>query len=168
MQQAFIYLFFVVSLLVSCNETRSNPTTSTKKAPLHPPENNITLLDSVKLAINPKYQDWVLFQNGTYIVFDSADTIPDLKIEAIKLMKEYGLVYAGSPAGDFGVIKLNKTTGGVVSGDCYGMYTYVNPTELSSGAQQPNDVQIGLLGRAKRDSDGKNPVIIHVNRKTEK
>ena len=80
-------------------------------------------------------------------------------------MKEYGPVYPGSPAGDFGVIKLNKTTGWVVSGDCYGMYTYVNPGEL--GSKKPGDVEIGLLGRMKRDKDGKNPVVLHINKKTD-
>lgn len=121
------------------------------------------LLKNVKLAINPKFQDWVLFKNGTYIVFDNADTIPDLENEAIKSMKEFGPVYAGGSAGDFGVTYLSKSEGWVVSGHGYGMYTYVHPNELNS--EKPNDVEIGLFGRSKRNLDGENPVIIHINRK---
>jgi len=123
----------------------------------------LTLLENTRLAINPKFQDWILFENGTYIIFDNVDTISDLKIEAIKLMKEYGPIYVGSPAGDFSVTHLNKTEGWVVSGHCYGMYTYVSPTEIET--KKPSDAEIGIFGRFKREKDGKNPVIVHVNRK---
>jgi hypothetical protein len=119
------------------------------------------MIEHVKLAINPKFQDWVLFENGTYIIFDDISTIEDVKEEAIKLMKEFGPVSAGGPAGDFSVIHLNLTDGWLVSGHGYGMYTYVHPSEL--GNESPNDLEIGLYGRSKRDSDGQNPEIIHIN-----
>ncbi|RLJ32838.1 hypothetical protein CLU97_2303 [Chryseobacterium sp. 7] len=119
------------------------------------------MIEHVKLAINPKFQDWVLFENGTYIIFDDITTIEDVKEESIKLMKEFGPVSAGGPAGDFSVIHLNLTEGWLVSGHGYGMYTYVHPSELDS--ESPNDLEIGLYGRSKRDSDGQNPEIIHIN-----
>ena len=122
------------------------------------------LIHNVRLAINPKFQDWILFKNGTYIVFDNADIIPDLESEAIKLMKEFGPVYAGGSAGDFGTANLGKNKGWIVSGHGYGMYTYVDPSEIKH--KKTNDVEIGLFGRNKRDLDGKNPNIIHVNKKT--
>ncbi|MEN5307481.1 hypothetical protein ABE425_08205 [Chryseobacterium cucumeris] len=120
------------------------------------------MIEHVKLAINPKFQDWVLFENGTYIIFDDISIIEDVKEEALQLMKEFGPVYAGGPAGDFNVIHLNLTEGWLVSGHGYGMYTYVHPSELDS--ESPNDLEIGLYGRSKRDSDGQNPEIIHINR----
>ncbi|CAI8808629.1 hypothetical protein [Chryseobacterium sp. IT-36CA2] len=119
------------------------------------------MIEHVKLAINPKFQDWVLFENGTYIIFDDISTIKDVKGEAIQLMKEFGPVSAGGPAGDFSVIHLNLTDGWLVSGHGYGMYTYVHPSELDN--ESPNDLEIGLYGRSKRDSDGQNPEIIHIN-----
>lgn len=122
-----------------------------------------SLLDHVRLAINPQFQDWVLFENGTYIIFDNADTVADIKAAAIQQMKEFGPVHVGGPAGDFGLISLNKTAGWLVSGHGYGMYTYVHPNELST--KNPTDVEIGLLGRSKRDMDGNEPIILHVNRK---
>lgn len=121
------------------------------------------LLNHVKLAINPKYQDWVLFENGTYIIFDNADTIADLELESIRQMKEYGPVFAGGPAGDFSVTHLNQTEGWIVSGHGYGMYTYVNPNELT--LDSPSDLDIGIYGRSKRDKDGKTFKIVHLNRK---
>lgn len=119
------------------------------------------MIEHVKLAINPKFQDWVLFENGTYIIFDDISTIRDIKEEAINLMKEFGPVSAGGSAGDFSVIHLNLTEGWLVSGHGYGMYTYVHPSELDNVS--PNDLEIGLYGRSKRDSDGQNPEIIHIN-----
>lgn len=120
------------------------------------------MIEHVKLAINPKFQDWVLFENGTYIIFDDISIIKNVKEKALQLMKEFGPVYAGGPAGDFNVIHLNLTEGWLVSGHGYGMYTYVHPSELDS--ESPNDLEIGLYGRSKRDSDGQNPKIIHINR----
>ncbi|WP_090246878.1 hypothetical protein [Lishizhenia tianjinensis] len=120
-----------------------------------------SFLDNVKLAINPKFKDWVLFENGTYIIFDDINQIDNIENESIRLMKEFGPVHAGGPAGDFNVISLNQTEGWVVSGHGYGMYTYVNPSELEMNS--PDDVTIGLYGRSKRNSDGENPNIIHIN-----
>ncbi|SFD20844.1 hypothetical protein [Flavobacterium phragmitis] len=123
------------------------------------------LLNHVKLSINEKFQNWVLFKNGTYIIFENADIIPDLESEAIKLMKEFGPVYTGTHAADFDVTDLKKTEGWIVSGHGYGMYTYVSPDEIKCDIT--DILEIGLYGRYKRDLDGRNPVIIHINRKAE-
>lgn len=125
--------------------------------------NNLSTLEHVKLAINPRFQDWVLFKNDTYIIFDDITTVKNVREEAIKLMNEFGPVFAGGPAGDFDVIHLNSTKGWLVSGHGYGMYTYVHPSELDN--ETPNDLEIGLLGRSKRNSDGENPEIVHINRR---
>ncbi|NOQ73612.1 MAG: hypothetical protein GQ574_16520 [Crocinitomix sp.] len=124
-----------------------------------------TLIAHVKLAINPSFQDWILFENGTYIIFDNADTIDDMESEAMNMMQEFGPVQSGGPGGDFGVTSLIETEGWVVSGHGYGMYTYVHPNEIDQ--QTPSDVDVGLYGRAKRDLDGRDARLIHVNRKVE-
>ncbi|BAP31977.1 uncharacterized protein CHSO_2940 [Chryseobacterium sp. StRB126] len=123
--------------------------------------NNLSILEHIKLAINPIFQDWVLFKNDTYIIFDDIATVENVQEEAIKLMKEFGPVFAGGSAGDFNVIHLNATEGWLVSGHGYGMYTYVHPLELDN--ESPNDLEIGLLGRSKRNLDGENPEIRHIN-----
>lgn len=120
-----------------------------------------SLLDNVRLAINPKFKDWVLFENGTYIIFDDITQIENIETEAIKLMKEFGPVHVGGPAGDFNVIPLNETEGWVVSGHGYGMYTYVHPSELETAS--PDNITIGLYGRSKRNDDGENPKIVYIN-----
>lgn len=121
------------------------------------------LLHHVRLSINPKFQDWVLFKNGTYIIFEHADKISDLESVAQKLMEEFGPVYEGERFEDFDVTDLKNTEGWIVSGHAYGMYTYVSPQELKY--KKPDTTTIGLSGLRKRDLDGRNPVVIHVNRK---
>lgn len=56
---------------------------------------------------------------------------------------------------------LKITYGCIVAGHGYGMYTYVNPSEIDN--RTPSDLEIGLFGRSKRDLDGKNPEIIYTN-----
>ncbi|PZU91661.1 MAG: hypothetical protein DI529_00400 [Chryseobacterium sp.] len=143
-------------VMLNCNKKSSNSNEELKM-------NNQELINHIKLAINPKYQDWVVFKHGTYIIFDEADTVKEIHKEALKQMKEFGPVYAGGPAGDFGITTLDKTDGWIVSGHGYGMYTYVSPLELDN--KNPSDSEIGLFGRNKRDLDGKNPEIIFINRK---
>ena len=121
------------------------------------------LLERVRLAINPAFSDWVLFKNGTYIIFDNADGSFELSAAAIKAIREFGPVSVGGPAGDFEVFYLDETTGWVVGGHGYGMYTYVHPSELASA--DPSDLEVGLLGRSKRGLDGTDPEILHVNTK---
>ncbi|WP_172821011.1 hypothetical protein [Chryseobacterium sp. T16E-39] len=156
-QGTFLIIFFF--LLSNCNSSSSkeNKNPNSDKMVIDQAE----LIENVKLAINPKFQDWVLFKNGTYIIFDNADTIKNINDEAISQMKEFGPVFGGGPAGDFGVTHLNKTEGWIVSGHGYGMYTYVSTSEIEN--KTPNDVEIGMFGRNKRNLDGKNPKIIYVN-----
>ena len=155
------YLCVLLTLfIISCGKKKDSPKNikiATENVDVIP----ATLLDHVRLAINPEFQDWVLFENGTYVIFDDISKIENIENESTRLMKEFGPVAAGGPAGDFNVISLNRTKGWIVSGHGYGMYTYVNPNELDSN--YPNDMTIGLYGRSKRNQDGLEPIIIHIN-----
>jgi hypothetical protein len=121
------------------------------------------LISHIRLAINPKYQHWVLFSNGSYIIL--TDSLKgDPKSNALKIMKEYGPVHGGSPAGDISIKKLNKTQGWSVGGHYYGMYTYVHPDELiRAGIANPSDLDVGVYGRDKRDKDAKELRIVYIN-----
>jgi len=79
----------------------------------------------------------VLFSNGTYIIIEDL-TIKDEAAFAQTIMKEYGPVHVGSPAGDLVATHLNKTEVWVVSGHYSAMYTYVDPEELKqAGIKNP-------------------------------
>jgi len=119
------------------------------------------LIEKVKAAINPKFQDWVLFENGTYIILDSLDTDDKIRNIALERMSKYGPVHVGGSAGDFGVSELIEIEGWSISSHSYGMYTYVHPSELDTDS--PSEIEIGFFGRNKRNLDGENPIIIHVN-----
>jgi hypothetical protein len=74
-----IYLILIVSAVViaSCTENAGSKTDGKN---LNKGIQNIVMKESellahVRKAINPKYENWVLFSNGTYIIL--ADTIQD-------------------------------------------------------------------------------------------
>ena len=106
-------------------------------------------------------KSWVLFQNGTCIILTQPGT--DLRAQALSLMKEWGPVHVGSPAGDFATITLTDAPGWVVTGHHPDMLTYVSPAELEE--KDPSDLLVGLLGRSKRSQDGEDPQILHVEDK---
>ena len=108
------------------------------------------LIENIKLALNPKVSYWVLFSNGTVIVFDSLANGENIKEKAIKHMKEFGPVWPASGAADFSIVDLVSSKGWFVTGHGYGMYTYVHPQEVGSN---PHDVKIGVIGRSKRHED---------------
>ena len=171
-----IYASSILILLTSCNPKIENKevVNSNSEVQINDTINNLPLkkqsnkmsekelIENVKLSISPKFQDWVIFKNGTYIIFDDITQVKNINDEAIAMMKEFGPVFAGGPAGDFNTIRLLKTEGWIVAGHGYGMYTYVSPTEIEN--KSPNDLEVGLFGRSKRDLDGKNPEIIYINK----
>jgi hypothetical protein len=48
------------------------------------------LIENIKLTLNPKVSYWVLFSNGTVIIFDRLTKHENIKEKAIKHMKEFG------------------------------------------------------------------------------
>jgi len=68
-----------------------------------------SLIERVRLALNPKVQDWVLFSNGTVIVFDNTKPDDNIEQEAINLMREFGPVHVAGSAGDSKVVPLTET-----------------------------------------------------------
>ena len=123
-------------------------------------ETNLTkeeLIKQVQLAINPKFKNWILFKNGTFVIIEDISE-EEIETAGIEKMKEFGPVYVGSEAADFRTITLTNVEGWLVSGHGYGMYTYVHPTELEK--ENPDSHEIGLFGRSKRNLDGLNPEII--------
>jgi hypothetical protein len=99
---------------------------------------------------------WVLFRHDTYVVFTKP--IPDMKSVALETLRRWGPVHPGSPSGDFSVLQLRDAPGWVVAGDHPDVLTYVAPDELPGN---PTDLEVGLLGRSKRDRDGKELDIVH-------
>ena len=119
----------------------------------------VELIENIKIVLNPKVSYWVLFSNGTVIVFDSPTNDENIREKAIKHMKEFGPVRPASEGADFAIINLVSAKGWFVTGYGYGMYTYVHPQELSSN---PHDIEIGVYGRSKRHKDSEEMKILYV------
>ena len=71
------------------------------------------LVETWRKIIVGREKSWVLFENGTIVILTKPEE--DLKNQAISLMKEFGIVWAGTPAGDFSVIDLSNDDGFAVT-----------------------------------------------------
>lgn len=120
------------------------------------------LLAYVQSAIIPIYKDWVLFENGTYVIFDNIDTIPDIQKAALEHLKVYTPKNVLENNWDFTISDLDEADGWSVYGNGYGIYTFVHATELSVGA---SPLQVGAYAKTKRALDEKNPKIIFISSK---
>lgn len=118
---------------------------------------------SVELAISCLEgfkQSWVLFSHGTVVTIPNAVDESTVKEEAIKLLKEYGPVYAGTPHGDFNVLTCQKGPGWMVTSHHSSICTFVGLSDIQLGA---NDLQIGLFGRNNRHLDSQDLEVILVH-----
>jgi hypothetical protein len=106
------------------------------------------------------HKSWVLFEHGTCVIV--VDPAEDLAGQAVEILREYGPVVAGTPAGDFNTITLDAAPGWVVTGHHPDVLTYVSPTEAEEDA---STLAVGLTGRSKRDRDGTELNVIHVEDK---
>ena len=111
-------------------------------------------------AFRPSLRPWVLFRHGTLV-----GPIPEGEepaAHAIKLMREWGPVRPGSPAGDIKVLrsKNGEWDGWIIFSHHPLIVTLVTPAEPPIAAQQ--DVAVGLFGRGKRDLDSRELDVVHV------
>ncbi|MEU4324553.1 hypothetical protein [Nonomuraea dietziae] len=104
-------------------------------------------------------RSWVLFANGTCVILMEPDG--DLAGQARDLLREFGPVHAGTPAGDFTTIGLDDAPGWAVTCHHPDILTYVADDELETD----DDLTVGLFGRGKRDQDGHELVVVHVEDK---
>ncbi|WP_129840848.1 hypothetical protein [Streptomyces sp. RFCAC02] len=118
-----------------------------------------TLIDVWQRLLRNSPHSWVLFEHGTCVVLTTPEGEP--AEQATALLEEFGPVHAGSPAGDFRVIDLKDAEGWAVTGHHKDVLTYVGPDELDDRST----VTVGLLGRAKRDQDGTELHVVHVEDK---
>jgi len=100
---------------------------------------------------------WVLFSNGTCVLFDEPVLNP--LSESKKILKKWGPYDAGASSGDMLVITLKDHLGFIVGGHHPSIFTLVNPTVglgEKTGACLP-----GLIGRYHRELDANTLEIIH-------
>ncbi|HEX8228579.1 MAG TPA: hypothetical protein VF826_04620 [Chloroflexia bacterium] len=117
-----------------------------------------SLIDTWRRIIVGEGKSWVLFEHGTCVILTSP--VEDPAGAATALLKEWGPVVVGTPAGDFNVIALQEDPGWVVTSHHRDILTYVGTDEFEEGAT-PDHMIIGLIGRAKRAQDAEELQFIH-------
>ncbi|GII45661.1 hypothetical protein Psi02_20850 [Planotetraspora silvatica] len=120
-----------------------------------PGMNHEIVIETWRRLLDPA-KSWVLFTHGTCVIL--MEPAGDLAQQATTILREYGPVHVGSPAGDFDVITLDDVPGWAVTGHHPDVLTYVAPDEL----EEHGHLHVGLLGRDKRDRDGREPAVVHV------
>jgi hypothetical protein len=118
------------------------------------------LIETWRRIIVGDEKSWVLFEHGTCVVLMKPEQ--DLAKQAIDLMKEYGPVIVGTPAGDFNVIALKDHPGWVVTSHHPDILTYVAPDEVNKAGLGSDDMMVGLIGRSKRAQDAEELDIVHI------
>ena len=116
-----------------------------------------TLIQAWKDIIIGDGKSWVIFKNGTAVIFVNDNE--GLEEKALKILAEWGPVHAGGPAGDFSTIVLPDDKGWIVTCHHNDILTYVAPDEVDEDTE---DFVIGILGRSKRDLDAEQLEIVHI------
>jgi hypothetical protein len=112
-----------------------------------------------KRVVSGPGKSFVVFEHGTIVVFAGAAKELDLRAAAIELMKDYGPVHVGSPAGDFGVVSLPDGLGAAVTCHHNDILTLMTPDDLEG----VSELAIGVIGRGKRGLDAEELNVVHVH-----
>lgn len=118
------------------------------------PQNSEELIAIYKKVIDPKLQNWVVFENGTCVIIYHPSK--DLNAETTEVLQKYGTITPGSESADFTVTKVDN--GWIVTGNQPGILNYVSEDEEAG----KEDYEIGLTGRNKKELDSKELKIVHI------
>ncbi|MER6072199.1 hypothetical protein ABT187_25750 [Streptomyces sp. NPDC001817] len=116
-----------------------------------------TLIDAWRRLLAGSGKTWVLFEHGTCVVLERPAG-QDLAAQATGILREFGPVRVGGPAGDFRVLELHNGEGWLVTGHHPDVVTFV-PLDDSA---DPSHLAVGILGRSRRDRDGTELHVVHV------
>ena len=118
------------------------------------------LVAAWRKLISDDKRSWVLFENGTCVALPDAEPGDDLVARAKALMREWGPVVAGTPAGDFNVLPISDLPGWVVTCHHPDILVYLSPDEMVT--EDTPEMMIGLIGRSRRDLDAAELTVVHV------
>ncbi|WP_333774436.1 hypothetical protein [Streptomyces sp. IBSBF 3136] len=115
-----------------------------------------TLIGAWRRLLSGSGKSWVLFEHGTCVVLEEGEG--ELVDRATGILREYGPVSVGGPAGDFRVLELKDDEGWLVTGHHPDVLTYVALDE----PEDSSHLAVGIHGRSKRDRDGTELHVVHV------
>lgn len=115
-----------------------------------------TLIDAWRRLLAGSGKPWVLFEHGTCVVLEEPGG--GLADRATEILRAYGPVSVGGPAGDFRVLELKNGEGWLVTGHHPDVVTFV----ALEDSEDPSHLAVGMLGRSRRDRDGRDLHVVHV------
>ena len=102
---------------------------------------------------------WVVFRHGTCVILmEGASSKEDAAAKAIQIISEYGPVWIAAPSADFNVTGNSAAEGIIVTCWNNDVLNFIGKDEGGN----INMLEKALLGRSKRDEDGRNPEVLHV------
>lgn len=101
---------------------------------------------------------WVVFRHGTCVILmEGASSKEDATTKATQIVTQYGPVYPGTPTADFNITENSAVQGIIVTCWHDDVLSFVGKNEGGD-----NMLANALLGRSKRDQDGRSPEVLHV------
>lgn len=121
------------------------------------------LINAVKEQINPNFPHWVLFKEGSYVIFtdDLPENNEELKTWAIEEMLESVNSLSTVYTYQEDIIATSSPKGWIVPAVLRGIYTFVQLSDFNYPS--PSDLAIWVKGRNKLIQDSKEMEIIHIN-----
>ncbi|MER6274360.1 hypothetical protein [Streptomyces sp900105755] len=117
---------------------------------------NQTLIDAWRRLLTGSGKSWVLFAHGTCVVLEQPTG--DVAEQAVGILGEFGPMHVATAAGDFRVLELNQGEGWLVTSHHPDVITFVPRDD----PEDPSHLAVGLLGRSRRDLDGTELSVVHV------
>lgn len=114
-----------------------------------------SMIFNTKLSISPTQPNWVLFENGTYIILPANIDEEQMKKNAIVIIKRY--------KGETLSVKKSPLTKGWVASSTQGIYNYVSLEK--AGDRLATDQHLKTVGKNSILKDVKELNIVHVNTK---
>lgn len=114
-----------------------------------------SLIFNTTLNISPSQSDWVLFENGTYILLPSNLGEEQMKKNAIVIIKRY--------KGESLTVSKSPLSKGWVAGSSQGIYNYISQDK--AGDRLATNTQLKTVGKSSILKDVKELNIVHINYK---
>nr|WSY57698.1 hypothetical protein OG999_13015 [Streptomyces sp. NBC_00886] len=115
-----------------------------------------SLIAAWRRILDSSGKPWVLFEHGTCVVLEESTGEPAER--ATEILREFGPVQVATPAGDFRVLELKNGEGWLVTSHHRDVVTFVATAE----PDDPSHLAVGIHGRSKRDQDGSELHVVHV------
>jgi len=120
-----------------------------------PVEDYKSLKFNVAIGISPTKPDWVLYKNGTYIIFPSGYTDTQMKTAAGDLLDSFNNQLA--------TLDKSQFAKGWIGATSKGIYTFVSQESLGLGIHSDNTLINAAISNIQADKLEKE--IVHINRK---